>query len=78
MKIHANFLVNSINAERKLCQIKSETSKDVTLSKIMDLINNGWPSKKAMVSDDVKMYYNYKGQLHLIDGIVYKLNSIVI
>ncbi|XP_044755743.1 uncharacterized protein K02A2.6-like [Coccinella septempunctata] len=79
LRIHANFLVNSLNAsENKLNEIRAETQKDFTLTKIISYIKNGWPSRKSNVSDDVKQYYNYKDQLHVIDGIVFKLNSIVI
>lgn len=79
LRVHANFLVCSINvSERKLNEIKSETMKDITLKKLVSLINNGWPCKKSMVQDDIKQFYNFKDQLHVIDNVVFKLNSIVI
>lgn len=79
LRIHATFLVNSIHvSEGKLNEIKAETLKDVNLQKIVCLINNGWPCKKSMVPDDVKQYFHIKDQLHVIDGVVFKLNSIII
>lgn len=61
-----------------LQKIKVETEKDVVLKKLYQIIKVGWPNSLKHVNESNKIYYKYKGQLTISNGIIYKENACVI
>ncbi|KAL1449327.1 hypothetical protein WDU94_000522 [Cyamophila willieti] len=68
LRVHCNFLVKSINV----------TDKQLEKIKIMSYVKNKWPHHKCQVDDVAKVYFNFQTDLHVIDNILFKNNSIVI
>ena len=60
------------------CQISLETEKDDILTKVKGYISNGWPGHKSSISTDVEPYFEARGQLSMVDGIVTHGDRIVV
>ncbi len=60
------------------CQISRATEEDRVLIRVKDYISNGWPTHKSSVSAELGAYYEARGQLSMIDGIITHGNRIVI
>ena len=57
------------NTER---QIREKTSKDETLKKLHHVIIQGWPNDKAEVQPLLCPYWNYRDEVSVQNGIIYK------
>ncbi|XP_026688729.1 uncharacterized protein K02A2.6-like isoform X1 [Diaphorina citri] len=78
LRIHGNSLIHSINvSDNKLEQIKVKTDNDPQLSRVKCCVLDGWPPKNK-VDDDLRQFYSFKDDLHLVDGILFKKRSILI
>lgn len=58
-----NFAVEKTQLEK----IRRETSKDTTLSKILDIYLVGWPTDKNKLEDCLKPYWTFRDEIHIID-----------
>ncbi|XP_047998259.1 uncharacterized protein K02A2.6-like [Leguminivora glycinivorella] len=77
--IHANMFKNSLAvSDDKLQIIKQETLKDVELQKLKEYFFNGWPKHKNNTDVNVRCYWSYRAEIHIIDDIVFKNTSIII
>ena len=65
-------------SDDKLREIKEETEKDETMQALVKIINKGWPSHKGNLSNSLKPLWNYKEQLAVVEGVVFKNGKIVI
>ncbi|KAI5752550.1 hypothetical protein M8J77_018030 [Diaphorina citri] len=63
--------------DNKLEQIKVKTDNDPQLSRVKCCVLDGWPPKNK-VDDDLRQFYSFKDDLHLVDGILFKKRSILI
>ncbi|KXJ06970.1 Transposon Tf2-6 polyprotein [Exaiptasia diaphana] len=59
-------------SEPQLKEIKSETAKDSTLQLLKNTILQGWPDDRVSVPETVKPYFNFRDELAVHDGIVFK------
>lgn len=64
--------------DQRLKQIKTMTSKDKVLTQLSAIIGAGWPSKKEEVDTTVREYWNFRDELVVHDGIVFRGNRLVI
>ena len=53
-------------------QLREETSKDTTLNTLYKVIVNGWPADRADIPESLRPYWNYRDELSVKNGIIYK------
>lgn len=51
---------------------------DSELQKIIHYCETDWPKSKNQVDSSIKPYYNFRHELHVIDGLVFKNNLLVV
>lgn len=51
---------------------------DETMIILENYVTNGWPENKKLVNQLVAPYYNVRGELYKLKGIILKLNRIII
>ena len=51
---------------------------DPTLVRLARVIQNGWPEHAKELEDDVKVYFPYRFILHIVNGIIFLQNRIVV
>ena len=76
MAIH-NVTVHRIKDER-LQQVRNATATDATLARLGESILKGWPDHRADTDVELLPYYNYRDELTIHDGIIYRGERIVI
>lgn len=62
----------------KLIEIKNATITDDNLQILKQTVLNGWPASKTLVPDKIRQYWNIKGEIVIIDEILYKGQQIII
>ena len=62
----------------KLDQIRGTTSQDATLLLLGDTIMQGWPENKTQVPETLRPYFDYRDELSMQDGVIYRGDRIVI
>ena len=65
-------------SEPKQIKLKEETVKDRALIKLMDIIMTGWPENRQQTPSDVHPYWDYRDELAVYDGIVFRGDRVVI
>ncbi len=63
-------------SEERQKQFQHCTTKE--LSHLVETILSGWPESKTQLLEDTKPYWNFREQLDVIDGLVYKEQKLVI
>ena len=77
--IHANMLISSLAvSQNKLQLIKQETENDAELKLLIKYYFEGWPSDKKKTDLKARSYWNYRSDIHVIDDLVFKNNSLII
>ena len=51
---------------------------DSTLVRLARVIQHGWPEQAKELEDDVKVYLPYRFVLHIVNGIIFMHNRIVV
>ncbi|KAK9688367.1 hypothetical protein QE152_g35600 [Popillia japonica] len=59
-------------------EILKATSEDLTLTKLIKKIREGWPKYLHDLKDDLKVYHKFKNELRTENGLILKGNQIVI
>jgi len=65
-------------SEPQFNEIKAETAKDQTLQTLKHTILQGWPDKQSSVPADIKDYFNYRDELAVQDGVIFKGNRCIV
>ena len=52
--------------------IHEETSKDPTFTLLKHYIHTGWPSEHRMLPQELHMYWNYREDLSMENGLITK------
>ena len=79
VNLHLNAIMQQLPAsDARLIEIRTETEKDETLKGLSRVINEGWPDKRKQSDDRIKMYWDYRTDLSLFDGLILKGCQIVI
>ena len=69
----------TLNTDINWNQIKKMNMNDPTMVRLARVIQQGWPdSSKDLLFDDIKSYFPYRFELHIMDGIIFLQNRIVI
>jgi len=58
--------------KHRLGEIRQATDSDETLQQLMLIIKHGWPDKKSDVPDCMHMYYTYRDELSIHDGLIFR------
>ena len=61
----------------KLLQIRNETANDPTLSKLREVIHEGWPATREKCHKALHNYWNFREELTIEDSLILKQERIV-
>ena len=59
-------------------QIKKANMNDPTMVRLAQIIQKGWPETSRELYDDIKIYFSYRYVLHIVDGIIFLHDRIVV
>ena len=59
-------------------QIKQMNMNDPTMVRLVRVIQQGWPDSSKELFDDIKVYFPYQFELHIVDGIIFLQDRIII
>ena len=79
VRVYVDSLVTVVQVtEKRLEEIREETIYDSTLKQLSDIVPNGWPNERQKCPQEVRDYWNYRDELSVINGVVFKGTKIVI
>lgn len=79
LRLHCNLVLSNIEINPDTLQsIKEAYVNDEAMKVLDDYVTNGWPENKKSVNPLAAPYSNVRDELHKIDGILLKLNRIII
>ena len=58
--------------------LRVETEKDTTLTTLHNVIVHGWPENRANVLPSLRPYWNYREELSVQNGIIYKGTQVLV
>ena len=64
--------------ENRLDRTRVATSADPALSQLRHYIFHGWPLQKQQLPEHVQHYWNYREELAIEDGLIFKAHRLVI
>ena len=59
-------------------QIRKANMIDPTMVRLACVIQQGWPEMAKDLSGDIKVYFQYRYLLHIVDGIIFLQDRIVV
>ena len=65
-------------SDKKLTELRVETSSDRAMAKLTETIQNGWPKHRQSSPKDVREYWAVKDELSTADCLDFKGEAIVI
>jgi hypothetical protein len=75
-------VINSIGMHRlrdkRLDEIRRATTEDSTLTSLGKVITEGWPDDRHGLPGDILPYFNYRDEMTVQDGIIYRADRVVI
>ena len=60
------------------CSLRKETANDPALSHLYTLITSGWPESKFCLPEAVQVFWNFRDELSIHDGLVYKSEAVLV
>lgn len=79
LKLHCNLVLSNIEINPDTLElIKKAYKHDETMKVLANYVTNGWPDNKKLVHTLAAPYLTVKDELHTVDGILLKLNRIII
>ena len=77
-RILSTSIVNEDLSDKRLEEIRTETSRDKSLMDLIETVQNGWPESKSLVKDTCKPYFDMRESISVCDGILVKGEAIII
>ena len=72
-------ITNAIPAtDNRLDRTRIATTADPTLNQLRHYIFHGWPAQKRQLPEPVQHYWNYREELAIEDGLMFKAHRLVI
>ena len=65
-------------ATTRMEEIQEETLKDPNLTKLTNIILTGWPDERRQCPPECREYWNYREELSVVQGIIFKGDRIVV
>ena len=59
-------------------QVRKAYLNDPTMVKLARIIQWGWPESSKDLPNDIKVYFAYRFQLHIVNGIIFLQDRIVV
>lgn len=59
-------------------EILAATKNDPTIQKLYTTIQNGWPEKLQLVAPDIRQFWNFRDELSINNGFIYKGHCIYV
>ena len=79
VKVSVDAVIENIQmSKQKLQDIVSETREDPVMQKLIRQIIRGWPESRAQCEYSLIPYWNFRDELSVIDGVVFKGSRVVI
>lgn len=79
INIHINLLTSNLAiSPEKLEKITSHTKQDIVSQKLIEYYRKGWPKCKEHCHSLTLPYWNIKEEIHVINDIIFKNNSVII
>ena len=76
---HVNAVLSQFPAtEKRIQEIKHATTEDTILTSVITNIIEGWPLRKFQCEAQVQPYWDFRGDLTYINGLILKGNRLVI
>jgi hypothetical protein len=75
--VHA--ITSTVNAtETRLDRVRKATSSNATMNQLAQCILHGWPTHRHLANSHTNEYWNYKDELSVEDGLLYKGDRLII
>ncbi len=59
-------------------ELRCETAEDTTLQMLSNTVRNGWPEERRRLPNELKPYWEFREEISVTDGIVYRGDRVVI
>ena len=63
---------------RKQAEIREESTKDCLISRLREIIKTGWLEERKKCHPDPLIFWNYRDELTIADGLILKGKNIMI
>ena len=77
-KYDINILNSLPVSENKLEEIKQKTLADSSLQEFSKMVERGWPSSKSAALPKAKPYWNFRDEILMTQGILFKVEEVII
>ena len=71
-------LTNLPVSDKKLLDLQASTASDPDMQQLIAVIKWGWPDQRSSCLPSVKPFWNYRDELSVMEGLVFKGERIVI
>jgi len=79
VKAYVDFVMGTVQmTDDRLTSVREHTQNDAQMKVLAETIQKGWPNEKQNCPLDVSEYWNYRDELYVIDGVIYKNRKVVI
>ena len=65
-------------SQRKQHQLRDQTARDPTMNALMETIIQGWPDSIKDLPTDVRVFWSFRDELAVEDGIIFKGKQVLI
>lgn len=77
--IDVNFFEQELPmTEKKLQELKDATEADEQFQTLADIVRVGWPETREQVPTCVRMFWNFRDEITVLNGLLYKGQSVMI
>lgn len=77
--IDVNFIEQELPmTEKKLQELKDATEADEQFQTLADIVRVGWPETREQVPTCVRMFWNFRDEITVLNGLLYKGQSVMI
>ena len=65
-------------SQRKQHQFRDQTARDPTMNALMEIMIQGWPDSIKDLPTDVRVFWSFRDELAVEDGIIFKGKQVLI
>ena len=65
-------------SKEKLEEFRKETTNDVTLTKLIETVLNGWPETMSQAAQEIRVYWNFREEISVVNGVLYKGERLIV
>ena len=65
-------------SQRKQHQLRDQTARDPTMNALMETTIQGWPDSTKDLPTDVRVFWSFRDELAVEDGIIFKGKQVLI